>query len=173
MGSADKRFGYLAQEVRVAEPDAVEERRLVDALVAARHRGFGLRGGARDAVASRPALDRRDLPALREQPPEVAPLVLVAELGEQFRFACALRRALELAAQGLQVERRQVLAGDVIVDIGRETTTTPSSSCKNRDLPFIPSSFIQRRTSASWTKIRSVGIEASPWRRKIRLCECR
>ena len=78
--AAGARFGDLAQEVRVPKTDAVEERRLMDNLVAALHRGFGLRGGAPDPSNPGPRSILLDLPAFGKQPPEVILLVLIAEL---------------------------------------------------------------------------------------------
>ena len=64
----------------IGRTDAVKEPRLIDDLVAALHRGFGLRGGKPDPIKSRSALDRANLPAFGKQPPEVILLMLVAEL---------------------------------------------------------------------------------------------
>jgi hypothetical protein len=82
MGASIEREGgmpiRLLEKVGVPEADAVEERRLIDDVVAARHRGFGLRGGGHDSAGSRFARDRRDLPSVVAQALQVILLVLVA-----------------------------------------------------------------------------------------------
>ena len=91
------------QEVRVPEPAAVEERRLVDDVVAATDRGLGLgdlapqpiasRGGA--AVRVRPARVRFDAghPAThRNEPLEIPGLVLEAALADEVQLRVGANR---------------------------------------------------------------------------------
>ena len=105
------------QEVRVASPGPVEERRLVDDVGAGGHRRdrFG-RGGAElvAAVLDRAVeLDRDRAPTLRHEVGEEALLVLESALPDDVELRVVPHRALHEPGQRGPLELRQVLAREV------------------------------------------------------------
>ncbi len=123
--AAGQRLVDAAQEIRVPDPRPVEERRLVDDLRACRHRCFGgarrrleLANAFSTARVARP-VDGDDVVSVGAQPLEIGRLVLLAQVRKQLRLLGALVRPGQGAAQRLEVERREVLAGEEVVEIGR------------------------------------------------------
>ena len=105
------------QEVGVASPGAVEERRLIDDV---RTRSHGLDrgcGGSADPVAivvdGAIGLDGHDRPALRGQVGEVARLVLEAAFPDDIELGIVAHRAFDETREGGTLELRQVLAGEI------------------------------------------------------------
>ncbi len=108
------------EEVGVAAQSVAEEGRLVDDLGAAAHRLLGASDGIEQGGTRAVAVgDLGDLPSLGLQRLQVAPLELVALAGEQLRVGPALGLCLQLAARMSQVERRQVRAGEEVVEVAR------------------------------------------------------
>jgi hypothetical protein len=115
-GPERARRRHLQQEVGEAEPAAVEERRLVDDVVASSHGGFGLGGGLAQARAAvrvcRVGLDPRDPPAVRLEVSQIARLVPQAALLDDVQLGVVAERAVHQARQAGQLQGHQVLAGE-------------------------------------------------------------
>ena len=100
------------QEVRVAAPAAVEERRLEDHVGARPHRLDGLVVGRAQLGRRRGDASRHldDGPAGRLELGDVQALVLVAALLEELELRVVAERLLDLAARTRQLERDEVVA---------------------------------------------------------------
>ena len=81
--------------------------------------GLGIVGNPELLFLDEPvsALDNRDLVALPDKPLEVVLLVLFAKLREQRTLTRLFRRARERATHDLHVERCEVLASKVVVEV--------------------------------------------------------
>ena len=117
------------QEVGVAAPRPVEERRLVDDVGAGGHRGdrFGGRGSQSVAlILDRPVrfdLDRRA--SRRLQVGEVALLVLEAALADDVELGIVAHRPLDEVGQGGPLELGEVLAGQIGDQVRRGEDGSP------------------------------------------------
>ena len=108
------------EEVGVAAQPLAQEGRLVDHLGADAHRLLGAGGGLEQGGMRAVALgDPDDLPAVGLQRGEVAILVLVALAGQQLGVCPSLRHDLQVTPRPRQVQRGQVRAGEVVVEIAR------------------------------------------------------
>src|SRR5918992_429600 len=110
------------QEVGVAEPAAVEERRLEDDVGAFAHRGDGVLGLAPDLIAPLRfvvAGDLDDMAAFVTELGEGARLVLEPPAADDVELWIAPLRAVDEPGQRRALERGEVLAGQVADEIGR------------------------------------------------------
>ena len=103
------------QEVRQPEPPPVEERGLVDDVVAALD---GLASGPGRGLQSRPPVgqaavlrDPGHSPARRLQPGEIAPLVLLAALRDQVQLRIETLRLRDQPGERSQLQPDEMLAG--------------------------------------------------------------
>ena len=113
------------EEIRQPEPPPVEERGLVDDVVAALD---GLASGPRRRLQPRPPIGQAAVlrdpsysPARRLQPGEIAPLVLLAALGDQVQLRIEPLRPGDEAGERSQLQPDEMLAGQEADQIrGRE-----------------------------------------------------
>ena len=110
------------EEVGAAEPAAIEERRLVDDVVAGAHRGerLGLERlqlGSRARVAVLTVLERLDAQAARGERLEVVPLVSGAEVREHLAQRGGIANDL-LAGSHAPLQRHEMAACQVVAEIG-------------------------------------------------------
>ena len=97
----------------MAAPAAVEQRRLVDDVDAAPHRGDRVRLGGREAIRGRQPVLRPDVngPSFSAQPIEVGALMGVAALLEEDHFRIrTLVRSFPEPVDPAELERRQMAA---------------------------------------------------------------
>jgi hypothetical protein len=114
------------QEVREPEPPAVEERGLVDGVVAAPDcLGRGRGGGPQLVQPSRaggvvvPGVDSRDASPVGFQSRQVASLVLETSLRDEVDFRIDPGRAFHQPGERRQLQAHEVLAGQETDQIGR------------------------------------------------------
>ena len=106
------------EEVGDAPPPVRDENALVDDVDAAADRLPGLASGPLPVVVGL-ELDRHHLATLGTQPLEVGLLVLAPLAEDELSLLVLGLGLLELAARDLQRERGQVLARQVVRDVGR------------------------------------------------------
>ena len=177
------------EEVRVAAPGAVEERRLVDDVGAGAHRGDRLLGGRSQVRAGVPRRRRRWVVERRDGGPvlvdldhaqaavaqvlEVALLVLDAALRDEVDRRVVADRLLDEPGERGALEREPVVAGEVADEVGGgiDGTTVDQLHARpsyGRAVPARVSRPVARQRGLRRGGATSTGRRPTPSRRSAR-----